>query len=142
MAGHDRVVVGFDLSADADAALEWAAADVQLRGSELVVVHAFEPVGPPAAGETAVLQAKLRDTERHDVDDRIDAVVAARPGLRIQRHYVSDLPARALASFAGWADLLVVGARGEGSTGRLGTTPRACLRRPRCPVVVIAAGAA
>ena len=142
MTGHSRVVLGFDMSADAAAALRWAAAEAELRDSELFIVHAFEPIGAPADGETAVLQAKLRDSERHDVDDRINAVVAGRPGLRVRRHYVFDLPARALAEFAGRADLLVVGARGDGSPVRMGTTPRACLRRPHCPVAVVAAEAA
>jgi nucleotide-binding universal stress UspA family protein len=140
MTVHDRVIVGFDLSPDAAAALEWAAVEAELRGSELVVVHAFAPVRQSTDDETAVLQAKLREADRRDIDDRLNAVSVARPGLRVKRHYVSDLPARALASFSGRVDLLVVGAGGGGSGARMGTTPRACLRRPQCPVAVIAAG--
>lgn len=140
-----RVTVGVDLSPDAAAALTWAAEEACARGGELIIVHAFEPFGDAKVpstdmtdtSEPAVLYAKLREAERRDVEDRIAQVLSGSALRRARRHYVVDLPARALCMLAASSDLLVVGARGDRARGQLGSTPRTCLQHPHCPVVVI-----
>ncbi len=147
-----RVIVGVDLSADAAAALSWAADEACGRGGELIIVHAFEPFGEtrrPLAdtadmadtSEPAVLYAKLREAQRQDVEDRIAHVLSGSALRCARRHYVVDLPARALCTLAATSDLLVVGARGDRVRDQLGSTPRTCLQHAHCPVVVISAQA-
>jgi nucleotide-binding universal stress UspA family protein len=139
-----RVIVGVDLSRDAAAALAWAAQEASARGGELIIVHAFEPFGDGREASTdtsepSVLYAKLQEAERQDVEDRIAQVLSGSPLRHGRRHYVVDLPARALSTLAATADLLVIGARGDHAGDRLGSTPRTCLQHPHCPVVVISA---
>jgi nucleotide-binding universal stress UspA family protein len=105
-----RVVVGFDGSANAEAALRWALVfsppEVSVR-----VVCAIEVA--PWLGER-VTRERFPDevaAEETALRLRIDAIDTAR---RVEVMYVLDAPRRALEVAGRDADLVVVGARGRG----------------------------
>jgi nucleotide-binding universal stress UspA family protein len=138
-----RVIVGLDRSDDAVAALHWAAREAS-RGGELITVHAFAPCpgrqGRHRSGSER-LRAKMRDAERRDVENLIAGVRSIVELPSVRRHYVVDLPGRALTTLGANADLLVIGAHGDGTAEphRLGSTPRTCRQSAPCPVVIVSA---
>ena len=122
-----RVVVGYDGSPAAVAAIAWAAGEARLRGAELVV---WTIQGRPSRGAQPTLAGR-----RHLVGrTRIPPV-----GYPVSvRHSYGDA-ATALVAGCKAADLLVVGSRGRGPVGGLvlGSVSRACLAHAPCPVVVV-----
>ncbi|GGM81312.1 universal stress protein [Thermopolyspora flexuosa] len=120
-----RVVVGFDGSAPAQAALAWAVEEARLHGAPLVAVTVLRerPGADPA--EEPVL-GPLR---------RLAAEVA---GDGVEFRHFHGSPAAGLVAACGPADLLVVGSAGGGWGGPpLGSVSRACLHHAPCPVAVI-----
>jgi nucleotide-binding universal stress UspA family protein len=130
-----RIVVGVDGSSSSMLALAWAAAEAQLRGSSLEVVHAdwarrkaLEALAP------SILLAEQSVLDR--------AVIRARalaPNIPV-RGRICDPPAgKALIDTSEGADMLVVGSRGL--TGlkelALGSVSSECAHHARCPVVII-----
>jgi nucleotide-binding universal stress UspA family protein len=121
-----RIVVGFDGSPAAVAAVTWAAGEARLRGAELVAWTVLD-----------------RPESRHAADSA--AAKTPRPSLEeaaggypvTLRHGYGDAAAELVAACAD-ADLLVVGSRGRGSLEGLvlGSVSRACLAQAPCPVVV------
>jgi nucleotide-binding universal stress UspA family protein len=135
------VLVGVDDSAEARAALRWAAGHARRRGAALKVVHAFQP--PHVAGlfglarlqpdsawrveATNALADLVCEELGEDVDPEVEAVAAQAE------------PAAGLLAAAEDASLLVVGSRGRGraSSALLGSVSSQVLARARCPVVVV-----
>jgi nucleotide-binding universal stress UspA family protein len=131
----DSIVVGFDGSPSAAAALRWAIGEAQLHHARLTV---WTVVGRPfgaahgAAAEPAPPPGLLKDVCGIDVRGMTD-------GLCAEHRVVYGGPAAELVRLSAHADLLVVGTRGR-STLRgllLGSVSRACLHHSACPVVVI-----
>jgi nucleotide-binding universal stress UspA family protein len=122
-----RVVVGFDGSPAAVAAMARAAGEARLRGAELVV---WTIQGRPESGRPADTGAA--QTRRRSYEDS-----AGRYPVSV-RHGYGDA-ATALVAACKAADLLVVGSRGRGPLGGLvlGSVSRACLAHAPCPVVVV-----
>lgn len=122
------VVVGIDGSAEATAAALWAAAEAQLRGSELHLVVVDDPVFLDYAEETAA-QVALRCRNTY-------------PDLDIVEETAAGDPADVLARRSREAGLVVVG----GGRSRLrfltGSVRRSLLRTSSCPVVVVSAKSA
>jgi nucleotide-binding universal stress UspA family protein len=136
--GERVVVVGYDGSTAAGAALRWAAHEAGHRRARLRALTAFEP-GPvgtrPAAGiaheETMARERAHRATE----------IVAATSGtgLDFTARTVIGRPARVLLEAARTAELLVVGSQGHlGILGALtGSLSRRCARVAPCPTVIV-----
>ncbi|MEV4707874.1 universal stress protein [Actinoplanes sp. NPDC049316] len=110
-----RVVVGFDGSPAAIAALRWAAAEARLRRAEL--------------------QAYV--VTRHDESDGADLRLPDGYPVPL-RHRIGDTAA-CLGDVCGPGDVLVVGTRARSTLGALilGSVTRACLAHSPCPVVTV-----
>jgi nucleotide-binding universal stress UspA family protein len=133
---YERIVVGTDGSAGADAAVDAAIRLASLTGATLHVVHAYRAVtsGQMAAASevAAVLPVDIEAT--NEAIEAIGAKMCAdvleratRAGVRAEAHCVPGDPADALIAVAGdvSADLLVCGNRGMTGVRRfvLGSVP-------------------
>jgi nucleotide-binding universal stress UspA family protein len=143
----ERVVVGVDASAPAQAALRWAIAEGALRQATVQVVHAWEPpmtvdllVGglPYDLGHEQAAARRL-------VDSMVDQALAAAgsPDVAIERVVTAGAPVGSLLDAAATADVVVVGRRGAGGFTRLllGSVSEKLARHAPCPVVVCPADA-
>ena len=123
---RERVVVGYDGSLPAGVAVDWAAGEAGRRGVPLTVLY--------AADATVMVPAALRVTDEGVERARKTATaVEVEAGTQVAR------PAAALVGASDEADLLVVGARGEGGFAglRLGSIAHAVLHDAPCPVAVV-----
>jgi nucleotide-binding universal stress UspA family protein len=114
-AAHGAVVVGVDGSRASRAAAALAADEAARRSVELVVLHAW----------AEVLEWELRlpfdsralpeyeAAHRRVLDDAIEAIRAAHPGVPVRPLLVHDRPVGALLEAAAEASLLVVGQHGR-----------------------------
>lgn len=128
-----QIIVGYDGSVGARAALTWAAEEAGLRrASVLVLCVQDEPTGGlPAArtggiapgGDAEEVAADILDGQLHDV--------------RRERGH----PAERLVAACGQDDLLVVGSRGRSALAGAvaGSVSRACVHAAPCPVVIVRA---
>ncbi len=140
--GLCTVVVGYDGSQPAHAALDYAARRAG-EGGRVVVVHAFHPapdwLGSPYLQRALdAYQAQGRELLRA-LEERRD------PGVELRTSLLEGPPARAIvaAADARDADEIVIGSRGFGRVrGVLGSVSHAVLHEADRPVVVIPADAA
>ena len=153
---HDMthaVVVGYDGSASAGAAVDWAAAEAARRGSTLALVHSTDVtgvlVGPENVSSWLVVPYQDTVARRVLAVPHEDAVArrVVEEGMARARKTTTEVvdvsevggAARVLTRASETADLLVVGSRGHGSfTGALlGSVAFAVTARASCPVVVV-----
>ncbi|MFJ9732536.1 universal stress protein [Streptomyces sp. NPDC101171] len=148
--GDGPVVLGVDGSAAGGAAVDFAFAEAELRGCELMALHAWttwnaplpapqdasapyaNPPGAPAGEEDRLLaEALAGHRERH-------------PDVPVRHRLVHGGTREALIEASRSARLLVVGARGRGGfTGLLlGSVSQALLHHAHCPVAVVRAAGA
>ena len=139
-----EVVVGFDGSETAAAAVAWAAAEASARRARLRLLHAFlPPVGGVGLGYGTLLPAGAIDTLRDSAQEHLAAeaakVAAEHPGLDVASTVLVGNPASALLEEAETADLVVVGSRGLGGFRGLlvGSTGTQVAAHAECPVVVV-----
>ena len=134
------VVVGVDGSAAGRAALGLGAVLAVSLGAPLVAVHTWTDVVSGPSGMTRRREGPeiLAAEGAARLDAELAAVVAAHPGLSVERDLTQDTPLRALLDRAEGARLLVAGNRGpDHRTGMLrGSTSRALVEFAACPVVV------
>jgi nucleotide-binding universal stress UspA family protein len=134
-----RIVVGYDGSEPAGAAVDWAAAEAQRRRSPLTVVHALDhldaapgPLGVPwldlSEESTGRIAAEGVARARKNADS-IDIAAVVELGST----------AKTLLEAAHDADLVVVGTRGHGALAEtlLGSVSVAVSSHARCPTVVV-----
>ncbi|WP_404382994.1 universal stress protein [Knoellia locipacati] len=136
----ETVVVGYDGTREAAAALEWAAAWAGRQGSRLLVASAVDPVlpaGPPsgpgpdiatvrqAVGRVAARGADLVRRQHDDVEVRSVGAVGH--------------PSAELVALSDSADLVVVGrrTRADNPDASVGSVSFALSAHARCPVVVV-----
>ncbi|MCA2218975.1 universal stress protein [Jidongwangia harbinensis] len=114
--GSRPIVVGVDASPTSPLTIRFALREAQLRGSELVMLH--------ATGAGRVPPDRL---------DRRDDVV-------VHQRYVGGDPVTALVDASGKAAAVIVGRHGGRSVGALrqGSVSRALLQRADCPVFLVA----
>jgi nucleotide-binding universal stress UspA family protein len=125
MVAHPRqtggpVLVGVDGSADAAAAVRFAAFEAAGRDSDLVAVHVEHDEGDgdgPLAGA-------------------LDQVRRAAPLVKVQQRWIRGDPRTVLVDESATAQLVVVGACGHFRT-LLGEVSYALLRNAHCPVAVV-----
>ncbi|GAA2067171.1 hypothetical protein GCM10009801_14280 [Streptomyces albiaxialis] len=135
------VVVGTDGSAPSLAAVRWAAGAAYAHGLPLRVTH----VAPPSASGSRGGDEGAGPPPWHAARERMVREVRARldaehPGLHTAGDVIRDDDvAGGLASAAAWAELLVLGTRGEGGFDGLllGSTALGVLRRAPCPVALV-----
>jgi nucleotide-binding universal stress UspA family protein len=135
---NQRIVVGFDGSDNAAAALRWAL-DFADADATIEVVAAMDVA--PWLGERDTRTKFPDEVAEHEqtLTAAIDAVDVAQ---RAERSLVLDDPRHALAAAAGSADLIVVGARGHGVKAMefLGSVSTWMLQDCPVPVVVVPHG--
>lgn len=136
-----RVAVGYDGSRHAWRALVWAADEARLRRVPLTLCHAWRSPYPPRETDAEVLATLSREAQR--VLDH-GAVRARRaPGApEVVTHLVWGTATGALVAESAEADLLVVGARGDGGHSDLavGSTAEQVCARAHSPVIAVRGG--
>jgi nucleotide-binding universal stress UspA family protein len=128
-----RIVVGVDGSPGAARALDWAAAEAGRRGATLVVVGAWVGHGSAEADTPPAKEA------HRVVGDASARVEETHPEVAVERSVLEGEPAPALLEAARAADLLVVGARGQGGFRglRIGSVGQHCVTNADCPVAIV-----
>jgi nucleotide-binding universal stress UspA family protein len=127
------IVVGYDGSADADRALEWAIATAKLRRRPVRLVAVHDDAAP------AWLSERVEDARRHATSEL--SATGDRPGglsvTVMQPRY--EEASHALLRFTDDADLVVLGAQGHGflSGMVIGSVSQHLSRHAKCPVVVV-----
>lgn len=135
-----RVVVGVDATGRTNHALAWAADEAERRGAILHVLYAFELAASMIANDL------VSPAEATAAAERVCAAATARaqarrPGLSVTSEARPVGPVPALVDASRHADLVVVGVRGRGRSGGLGTAARELAARAHGPVVVVRAPA-
>jgi nucleotide-binding universal stress UspA family protein len=132
-----RIVVGFDGSEHASAALRWAL-DIATDDNEVHLVIALDVVSWLSPQVTAELHGDLIEAAEQRLTDAADRVD---PTHRAERSIVLDSPRRALTDVLDDADLVVVGPRGNGALdpAMLGSLTTWLVSTATCPVAVIPA---
>jgi nucleotide-binding universal stress UspA family protein len=140
---YGHIIVGVDGSPTSRAALRWAAREAELRLCPLDVVYGWqvkgEPrppgewggVAPPVEAYQQQAQARIRDIVGEVLPDGTTCDLTV--------HAVHKPPGRALLSFCGAADLLVVGAKEHGRLAGwlVGSASDQALKNATCTVVVV-----
>lgn len=140
---YGPVVVGVDGSEVSQKATEYAFAEAEARGAELVAVHTWMDMQVQAslAGLSAA-QAEWSEVEREQgelLNERLASLVEKYPDVKVKKLIARDRPVRALSDAAEGAQLLVVGSHGRGGFKGmlLGSTSRALLQAAPCPMMVV-----
>jgi nucleotide-binding universal stress UspA family protein len=140
---YGHIVVGVDGSPLSREALRWAAREAELRSCPLDVVYGWqistEPrppgewggVAPPLSAFQEQAEGKVRDIITEELPDGLTCEVTV--------HALHKPPGRALLSFCGSADMLVVGSRPHGrlATWLVGSVSDDTLKGASCTVVVV-----
>ncbi|MER5323795.1 universal stress protein [Streptosporangium roseum] len=139
---HGEVVVGFDGSAHAAEALEYAFEEAARRGARLHAIHAWQM---PVLGQGATLYAPLVEeilaTEERVAADTLRPWREKYPQVEVKETVVCGHPVAVVCEASEAADLAVVGSRGLGRLGSavLGSVSHGVLHHARCPVAVVRA---
>ncbi|GGM07544.1 MULTISPECIES: universal stress protein [Micromonospora] len=141
---HGPVVVGVDGSPVSAAAVDFAAQEATLRGTDLVALHAYRhPTATSPGDMQPVVYDKQRLRQIHDqiVADAVADLTHRLPDLTVHRHPVPARTRTALLDASRQAQLLVVGGHGHGALGGLllGSVSQAVLHHSACPVAVVRA---
>jgi nucleotide-binding universal stress UspA family protein len=131
-----RTVVGFDGTASAWRALDWAALRVGARGGTLDVVMALDTrlgaaVFGPHTDLSVTVEVELRQARAH--------VASLAPGVSAEFRWVDGPPTGALLRTAEGASVLAVGTdrRVDGSGARIGSLPLRVAAKAQCTVAII-----
>lgn len=137
------IVVGFDGSPHARAALEYAAREARIRGSDLRLVTVWHVplmaygagLGPAPGFDPHELEEAARATAAQAIEQLGGDAAQLTVDTRVREGH----PARVLVEEAADADFLVVGSRGLGGFAGLllGSVSQQCAAHARCPVVIV-----
>jgi nucleotide-binding universal stress UspA family protein len=131
------IVVGYDGSECAKAALRTATEVAHAYGEKVVIAFAYEL--NPVAGEMHDYQAALKETATKRLQEALS--LAADEGVEVEGVIVERAPAQGLRELAELRDarLIVVGTRGESPLrgALLGSTPHKLLQVANRPVLVV-----
>ncbi|WP_158726572.1 universal stress protein [Tomitella fengzijianii] len=137
------VVVGVDGSEAGLAALDFAYAEAEARGAELVAVHVWSDAGvhPRLLGSRAddPYWLRVQRTEEERLRSLVEERSARHPGTWVHQVVERENPAKILAEWSAHAQMVVTGSRGRGGFAGLvlGSTSHALLHRSKCPLVVL-----
>ncbi|HET9518436.1 MAG TPA: universal stress protein, partial [Actinoplanes sp.] len=136
------VVVGVDGSQTSAAALRFAAAEAEARGSELVAVHSW--TGPVSTGPGDMLPLvydplTVAGDEQVLLAEAVAAVAGDHPDVVIRQEVVRGPSRKVLVEKSHQAQLLVVGARGRGGFAGLilGSVSQHLMYHADCPTAVV-----
>lgn len=140
---YGPVVIGVDGSEVSQKATEYAFAEANARGAELIAVHTWMDMQVQASlAGLAAAQAQWEEVEQEQkelLDERLAPLVEKYPNVEVKKIITRDRPVRALTDVAEGAQLLVVGSHGRGGFKGmlLGSTSRALLQAAPCPMMVV-----
>ena len=140
---YGHIVVGVDGSPLSRHALTWAAREAELRGCPLDVVYGFQLKDEPRPSGEWEGVAPPVEVYQQAAERRLTAIVdEVLPGgvrCELAVHALHKTPERALLSFCGTADLLVVGAAVHGrlASWLIGSVSEDAMRNAACTVVVV-----
>jgi nucleotide-binding universal stress UspA family protein len=133
---RNSVVVGFDGSADADRALDWAGAWAAAHHVPVLVLAANPsiPSGLPFWRAEEAGSSELTESVVADACRRVES-----HGATVSSQVVDAAPSPALLDASREARMVVIGARGHGVVGGLllGSVSQHVSRHASCPVVVV-----
>ncbi len=140
--GEKDVVVGYDGSPAARAAVDWAAWEAAASGRSLVVLHAAEFFGvlPGPVGPSLWLPVQAMDASRAVADEGVAQARTTEPSVPVRTCATGvGSPARALVHASRTASLVVVGSRGHGEVAGdlLGSVATPVVAHSACPTVVV-----
>lgn len=137
------IVVGVDGSEHSQHSLEWAMKEAALRHTALTVI-AVHPLAvgtwtgsPTTSPQDEADEERARAAAQEGADKAAAPLGEGAPAVTVRS--VSGSPAAELIKAGAGADLLVVGARGSGGSGRLlvGSVSAHVTHHAPCPVVVV-----
>jgi nucleotide-binding universal stress UspA family protein len=136
------VVVGIDGSAEAEAALLFAAEEARLRSLPLRIVCAWEASAPTYVGEAFAPTADgLVEAQRHADEVLRTALerLAVEGTVETDALSIEGHPDAVLVEQARDAALLVVGSRGRGTAASLllGSVSQRLAQHAPCPLVIV-----
>lgn len=138
-----RIVVGLHAARDEAAVLDFAFREASLSGSDLAVLHAFEPpvTWLDRQGLSITGPDQAQDEERL-LSEALAGWAERFPDVKVSASVLTSSAARALIQASDTADLIVVGARGQGGLRvmSMGSTARAVVVHATCPCVVVRHG--
>jgi nucleotide-binding universal stress UspA family protein len=142
--GRRPLVVGFDGSHGAQAALDWALADARTGGAPVHIVHAYS--GMPTYGSLSMFGTlpmpelgALRAGSQKLLTDAAEHAAKVAPDIEISTAAHDGDPVPVLLRAASAASSLLLGSRRLGALGSavLGSVSGAVARSASCPVVVV-----
>ncbi|MEV4251128.1 universal stress protein [Streptosporangium canum] len=139
---HGEVVVGFDGSAHAAAALEYAFEEAARRGARLHAIHTWQmPVVGQGATVYTPLFEEISAAGRRVAADVLTPWREKYPQVEVEETAVCGHPVAVICEASERADLAVVGSRGQGRVGSavLGSVSHGVLHHARCPVAIVRA---
>ena len=137
------VVVGVDGSPPGLAALDFAYAEAESRGVELVAVHVWSDaaIHPRLLGsrEEDPYWRRVQRTQEKRLRELVDERAPRHPDTWVRQVVERENPVKMLAEWSTQAQLVVTGSRGRGGfTGLvLGSTSHGLLHRSQCPLVIV-----
>jgi nucleotide-binding universal stress UspA family protein len=140
---YGHIVVGVDGSPLSRAALVWAAREAELRRCALDVVYGWQVKGEPRPpgewGGVAPPVSAYQEQAQRRIQDIVDEVLPGGARCELTVHAMHKPAGRALLSFCGTADLLVVGSKAHGRLAGwlVGSTSDDTLKNATCTVVVV-----
>jgi nucleotide-binding universal stress UspA family protein len=131
-----RIVVGLDASSAAASALDWAIAEAECHGSDLLIVHAWRP--PTGSGRSR----RASELDRADAQCMVDLAIRhceKRSSVPVSGALIEGEAAAVLTVASEHADLLAVGSRGRSGyrTMLFGSVALIVAGQAGCPVAVI-----
>ena len=139
--GPARVLVGYDGSDDAQAALAYGASEAKARDAELVLAYSVDDVVLNSAWSVVFDP----DEVKREAADMLDATAAELvsqgfPRGRVRAEVVLGTPAKALSRLSEWASIVVVGrTSNSGEQAVVGSTAVGVAATSRCAVIVVGA---
>jgi len=135
-----RVVVGYDGSPSSTFAVSWAAAEAELRGRGLCIVHALMPtVSTGSLGAGLAPGPGMLDELVTQAHQQLDKVAAGLGSADVTTAVQVGGASGALLEASETAALIVLGSRGHGGFARLilGSVAAQVAAHAECPVVTI-----
>lgn len=140
MNGYTHILVGIDLSGEANQVLERAAKIAKDDGASLSVVHVIEPLSYAYGGDLPLDFSGIQEEIQRQAQKRMEQV-GEKYGLTLsQLHIVTGRPEREIHRLAQQvtADLVVVGTHGRhGLALLLGSTANGVLHGTPCDVLAV-----
>ncbi|MES9538566.1 MULTISPECIES: universal stress protein [unclassified Actinomadura] len=135
-----EVVVGFDGSVYAMQALDWALDEAELRGSPLVLCHAWHwPYQGVAPELEEAGRRSLHEAAQHVLAHGVECARERTAGVAVRPVSEEGSAAERLTELSAGAELLVLGSRGLGRLARVpvGSVAAHVAMHARCPVIVV-----